>query len=266
MSDIAVLIPYFNHPHRLEKSLLSISGDEKVDVIIVDDGSWEKLDLNDLIIKFPQIPSIEIIAFEKNRGLSHALNYGLEYILSKGSYKYIARLDVGDLCKPDRFKEQRSFLKDNPEISLVGSHANMLDEDGNLLYIRKYPLTHQEIRKYMFLFSSFMHPAVMFKTSILYSVGLYSLNTCQDYAFFFKIIKKFKSANIDKILIDYEVNAKGITYSRYRKFHREALLIILKNFEVKFCIYACIGIMRRIICIILGPKLMLKIGNFIRKY
>lgn len=264
MSDIAVLIPYFNHPHRLEKSLSSISGDEIVDVVIVDDGSWEKPNLIDLKNKYNNIHSIDIITFEKNRGLSHALNYGLEFILSKGTYKYIARLDVGDECSADRFKVQRSYLENNPDVYLIGSNAVMVDENGKELYIRKYPESYDEIKKNMFIFSSFMHPTVMFRSEALATVGFYPILVCQDYAFFFKFIRKFKAANLKNVLLKYELNPGGITYDRYRKLQLEGLKVIWTNFQVKYIKYILTGTLKRIICIILGPKVMMKIGTELR--
>lgn len=264
MPEIALLIPYYNHLQKLLNSLESISDDEPVDVIIVDDGSWEKPNGIDLIKKFPKISSIEVIAFKQNKGLSHALNYGLEHILSKRAYKYIARLDVGDVCTKERFKVQKYFLENNPDVYLVGSNAVMVDETGKELYIRKYPESYEQIKKNMFIFSSFMHPTVMFRTEALATVGFYPILVCQDYAFFFKFIRKFKAMNLKNVLLKYELNPGGITYDRYRRLQVDGLIVIWANFQLRYIKYILIGTFKRIICILLGPKIMMKIGTKLR--
>ncbi|MCX6175441.1 MAG: glycosyltransferase [Ignavibacteriales bacterium] len=264
MSEIAVLIPYFNHPDCLEKSLSSISGAEKVDVIIVDDGSSEKPLQRRLKEKYSNIFSVEFITHDINKGLSYALNTGLEYILSKGTYKYVARLDVGDKCTWDRFKKQKSFLDLNPKISLVGSNAKMIDMEGKFLYIRKYPEADADIKKNMYVFSSFMHPTIMFRTNVLEEIGLYPYEVCQDYAFLFKILKRYKAANLKEPLLEYEVNPIGFTYNKYRRLQIDGLKVIWANFKLKYIKYILIGTLKRIVCILLGPKIMMKIGTKLR--
>lgn len=264
MAEIVLLIPYYNNLDKLHKSLESISGLVPVDVLIVDDGSWEKPIKNELIKKYPEISSLEMITLDKNEGLSRALNHGLNYIKSKWEHRYIARLDVGDVCYAHRFKTQLEFLEKNPEIYLLGSDAAMVDQTGTEMYIRKYPEKHEEIEKRMYIFSSFMHPAVMFRSAALNKTGLYPEIVCQDYGFFFKFIKHFKTANISEALLKYELNPGGITYDRYRKLHIEGLKVIWKNFRLKYIAYILTGSLKRIICIILGPRIMIILGTRLR--
>jgi glycosyltransferase involved in cell wall biosynthesis len=264
MSDIAVLIPYYNHLDKLYKSLSSISNTEGVDVIIVDDGSSEKPDKGILTEKFIDISEIEILTHEINKGLSHALNTGLEYILKKGTYKYIARLDVGDECTEDRFKVQKSYLENNTDVYLIGSNAMIVDENGKELYVRKYPESYENIKRNMYVFSSFMHPTVMFRADALASVGSYPILVCQDYAFFFKFIRKYKAVNLQNVLVKYELNRHGITYNRYRKLQMDGLKVLWANFQFRYIRFIFIGTVKRIVCIILGPKIMMKLGTKLR--
>lgn len=264
MSEIAVLIPYYNHLDKLYRSLSSISKIECVDVIIVDDGSSEKLNKDILIKKFTNISSIQVVEHQINKGLSYALNTGLEYILQKGTYKYIARLDVGDECSEDRFKVQKSYLENNSDVYLIGSNAMIVDEDGKELYVRKYPESYENIKRNMYIFSSFMHPTVMFRADALASVGSYPILVCQDYAFFFKFIRKYKAVNLQNVLVKYELNRHGITYDRYRKLQMDGLKVLWVNFQFRYIKFIFIGTIKRIICIILGPKIMMKVGTKLR--
>lgn len=264
MADIVLLIPYYNNLNKLYKSLESISDLEPVDVLIVDDGSWEKPDISLLIEKFPALSKIEIITSKENEGLSKALNRGLEYIKKNYADEYIARLDVGDVCVPERFLKQKEFLDRNRDIYLVGSNAEIVNQNGDVLFIRSYPVLHEDIAKNMYVFSSFMHPAVMFRKKALEKIGNYPLIICQDYGFFFKFIRSFKTANLPELLLKYELNPGGITYANYRRLHLDGLKVIWNNFNIKFLWHILIGTFKRILCILLGPKIMIKLGTNLR--
>lgn len=222
------MIPHYNNLSGLQMSLSSIEEDIKIDIVVVDDGSKH-------IPKPKQLKYdsgfLKIIALNKNLGIEHALNKGLAYIESHG-YEYIGRLDCGDLCQPHRFKIQLDFLKKHPEIALVGSWVNIIDDRGNFHYLLKHPKTHKEISRKMYFNSMFVHPSVVFKTSILQEIGYYptSYKAAEDYAFFFKVVKNFKTANIAKPLLDYVVNPNSISSQKRKVQVKSRLKIILSHF------------------------------------
>lgn len=93
--------------------------------IICNDGSTNNT-LEELK-KIAQSDSrIKIISYEKNRGLNHALNECLA--VSQG--KYIARQDDDDVSKPERLKKQVQFLDENREYAIVGTCADVFDNNG----------------------------------------------------------------------------------------------------------------------------------------
>src|SRR5690606_31761964 len=97
-----------------------------------------------------------------NKGIEFALNAGLDFILQNNQYKYIARLDCADKCIGPRFRIQQNFLENNPEVKLVSSHMECVDTAGRFITYRKFPLTHEEIEKKMYLNNMFSHVAAMF--------------------------------------------------------------------------------------------------------
>ena len=224
----------------------SISDLEPVDVIIVDDGSTKKPDESLLKSKFPKINNIKVILNKKNEGIDYALNKGLAYI-KKRKYKYVARLDCGDLAYPHRFKLQKEFLENNKDIFLVGSWVRFISPHGKTLFIFRPPTKHEDIKKRMFINNMFIHPSVMFRTAIIDIVGYYPTNykNAEDYAFFFKIAKTLKVANIPEILLDYEVNPQGLSISKRKQQLKSRLKVIVDNFD--FSIYATYGILRNLL-------------------
>jgi len=253
--DICVLIPYFNDLERLEKTLNSVSGVEPVDVLIVDDGSYVKPDIKKLKKKFSQINNILLIVNNKNRGIEYALNDGLRYIQSAG-YKYIARLDCGDVCHPARFKIQKEYLEKNKNIYMVGSWVEFVDVNGKFLFAFRPPVEHNEIERGMFINNMFVHPAVLFRVDIIKEVGFYPLNykNAEDYAYFFKIVRNFNTANINKFLLKCEINPKGLSLSKRKQQIKSRLKVILSNFN--FSLYAFYGLFRNIVLWFLPYKLV----------
>jgi len=254
-SEIALLIPHYNNLKGLEKTLSSISNEEPLDIIIVDDGSDKKPNLKALEKKFPSLRRVVVIYLERNMGIDKALNEGLKYIL-KHKYKYVARCDCGDLNAPGRFKIQKEFLENNPEVCLVGSWVHFISPDGEINFSFKPPTTHEKIKKYMFINSAFIHPAVMFKTDIIKHIGFYpeDVKGAEDYAFFFKVVKSCRTANIPKFLVFCEENPQGISLSNRRGQILSRLKIIIKNFELN--IWAIYGLIRNSLLLFLPYRII----------
>jgi len=197
-------------------------------------------------------------------GIEYALNKGLAYIESQG-YEYIGRLDCGDLCQPNRFKIQLSFLKKHPEIALVGSWVNIIDEQGKFHYILKHPESHAELSKKIYYNSMFVHPSVVFKTSILKDIGYYptTYKAAEDYAFFFKVIKKFKTANIAKPLLDYIVDSNSISSQKRKIQVKSRIKIILKHFYIGY--YPIMGLIRNILLLFISREGSQRIKNILKQ-
>ena len=197
--SIIILIPHFNNPKGLYESLSSISKQEPVNVLIVDDGSQKENKPKETKLKeqYPQISNIICLDNIANRGIEYVLNDGLKYAQEKG-YKYIARLDCGDVCHRERFKLQKEFLDTHLDYFLVGSWVNFVDLTGKKVFEFKPETTYDKIEKKMPIANQFSHPAVMFRTSVLEQVGYYPLDrkSAEDYAYFYKFVNNFKTANL----------------------------------------------------------------------
>src|SRR3954462_9431042 len=108
--DFYLLIPYYNDFERLVDTLKSVVYSRNTyGIVIVDDGSTEPLTEAD-VRSFCACSSLTILRLDKNLGITSALNTGLRWLRDRSNYKYIARLDCGDICHADRFDEQVEFL------------------------------------------------------------------------------------------------------------------------------------------------------------
>ena len=106
IKDFIVLIPCYNNLHGLLSSVSSVQYPyDKFEILIVDDGSATPITIDDFQQLSEQL-CIKIIRLEKNMGIVNALNTGLKELQNRNDFKYIARLDAGDCCMPDRFTLQ----------------------------------------------------------------------------------------------------------------------------------------------------------------
>jgi len=248
MSKSVLLIPHYNNPKGLSRSLASIDASENIDVVIVDDGSKKDIIDETIVNKsFIANGTIKYIYMPKNGGIEHALNAGLDYIQKAGIYKYIARLDTGDFCVGKRFALQQEFLETNPDIKLLGTNTIAVDTNGKTLFTLTMPAATGEIRKKMFINCMFIHPTVMFRADILTETGYYPVDrkSAEDYAFFFKIVNRFETANLQEFLVKIEINPSGISLTQRKQQVASRLKVIRDNFHFGF--YPLYGLIRNTI-------------------
>ena len=250
MAEIAVLIPHYNNIEALIKSIKSIDEDIEVDIFVVDDGSRVKPQKTDF--KFYKSGQIFLYGYNNNKGIEHALNYGLKEI-EKNDYTFIGRLDCADTCVKNRFSKQISFLKKNKNIGMIGSWVKLIDENGKLLYTLETPVKHSLIEKKSYLNAMFIHPTICFKSDILKQTGYYPTNyeAAEDYAFFFKVLKKCKTANYPEYLLNVEVNSHGISSVKRNMQVRSRIHVIIDNFYFGF--YPIYGLIRNVL-LLFAPR------------
>lgn len=263
-NEVILLIPHYNNIIGIKKSLQSIGVSERIDVIIVDDGSTKfKIDEDEIKSYFKAKGRVFFIYLKTNLGIEHALNYGLEFSI-KNKYKYTARLDCGDLCHKNRFEIQLSFLQKNPSISLVGTNVKFYSPKNKFLYALSLPTSDKDIRKMMYLNAMFIHPTIMFSNNIIEKTGFYPTNykAAEDFAFFFKVIKYFKVANINEFLVECELNSSGISTAQRKSQAKNRIKIILENFYFGF--YPIYGLLRSMLLYILPVWFLLQLKRLLK--
>ena len=234
-SKLIITIPHYNNPKGLLKSVLSINETISIDIIIVDDGSRHQINEKELKDKYKN-GEIFFKYLSSNQGVGVAANTCLQFA-QKSKYEFIARLDAGDICYKNKFIKQITYLQKHPEIKLLGTWARVVDLEGNNLYNLKHPVQYDIIKQKMYFNSMFLNPSVMFYAKILKDVGNYPLkykDAAQDYAFFFKVIKKYKAENYPEILLDYVITNDSISNYRRKLQVFNRIRIIIDNFYFGF--------------------------------
>jgi hypothetical protein len=101
----------------------------------------------------------------------------------------------------------------------------------------------------------FVNPTVLFKTSVLQTVPEYPVkykDAAQDYAFFFKVIKRFECANMPEVLLDYIIDKNSISTKKRKLQVKNRINIIIENF--KFGVYPIYGLIRSVILYFFSRK------------
>lgn len=216
--DLCLLIPCFNNPSGLLRTLGSVSYQHSFAVLIVDDGSAAPLQPAELNNHLPSNARLFLLRNPTNRGITFSLNAGLDYIRANIPCHYIARLDAGDINMPGRLEAQTSLLEQNPEIVLCGTWCRFRGANGNN-YVYRSATDDAAIRREMHRKCSFIHPTVIFRTSVLDTAPHYPTEFphAEDYAFFWTLLRQGKGAILPNVLVECELTKSGISGSNRQK-------------------------------------------------
>lgn len=212
----------YNAERYLQEAIESILSQtfKNFEFIIINDGSSDRS--IDIINSFSD--DRIVLIDQVNTGLPTALNNGIK--MSKSGY--IARMDADDISLPSRLKEQYDYLEKNNEVIAVGTHANVIDMNGNFVYTLKQPVTWEEVKR-IFPETPFIHPSVMFRKRQFTQVeGYMDIPIAEDVTLFIKLAKIGKLENLDKILLNYRVSPFSI--SRKSKKTNKIVKEIKSNF------------------------------------
>lgn len=232
MSRVAVLMAAYNAEKTIRRAVSSIlESSYAVDLFIIDDGSKQPVSE---VIETGQ-PGIYIHRLPHNVGLPEALNIGLGIILKK-EYEYIARFDADDVSFPDRFAKQVAYLDVNPDVDVLGTWVRAVEEkSGRELFRICHPTHHADILKGMNYNSMFVHPSVMFRVDALRKIDSFYTSkyyNTEDYELLWRLVKRFKSANIPEILLDYTyMGSDSLTGKRIRH--------LLNRLRIQFLHFNC---------------------------
>lgn len=227
-TNISVLMPVYNGAKYLDTAIDSVLTQtfKDFEFIIVDDNSTDSS--QGIIKKYLKLDKrLVYIPLKRHVGTSKALNIGL----SEANGKYIARMDADDYSYPNRLKYQYKFMETHPEVGVSGGAIEVCDEKLKIRYIRRYPLRDKELRKIIFLYSPFAHPATIWRRSLLEELSGYNENVplSQDAELYFRIGNVAKFANLKDVLIKLRMHENSSSVSKNRAQEKYAIYARIKG-------------------------------------
>jgi glycosyltransferase involved in cell wall biosynthesis len=197
MPRVTVLMSVWNGERFVGETIRSILGQtfEDFEFLILDNASTDRTP--EVIGKFDD-PRVKVVSLAENIGLTGALNLGL----TKAAGRYVARIDADDLADPARLRSQVEFLESRPDVVMVGSWFDVIDDAGGLIGTHEGPQEHDDIVSYMLFENPFGHSTVMYEREAVAGVGGYntSYQYAQDQALWWSLSEKGKLAILPKTL------------------------------------------------------------------
>ena len=240
--DFCLIIPCYNNFRGLIHSLQSIQYDtERFSVLIIDDGSTEPVLRADLLPHLSSPIDFIITRMPENAGITKALNFGLNFVKSRYHAEFIARLDCGDTCAPERFYRQVQFLRQHPQIDLVGSWCLFKNPATGSSYQYRTATEHRKITRGMHFRNMFIHPTVMWRNEKRKTYPE-DFPHAEDYGFFYDMLNSGNCAVIAENLVICEINTEGIS-QRFRKEQLKSRMKVVKLYG-KSNVFRMIGVIK----------------------
>lgn len=207
---VSVIMGIYNCEKTLTEAIDSILTQTYTnwELILCDDGSTDGTYA--LAQKYKdQLPDkIILLKNERNRKLSYTLNRCLE----AASGELVARMDADDISHPDRFEKQVRFLREHPDIQLVGTDMQCFDETG------EHGVRHaveKPDRMTLKRTTPFFHATIMTYKTVYDELGGYTVGRraerIEDVELWFRFFQRgFCGANIPEALYDVRENYETI--------------------------------------------------------
>ena len=205
---ISVLMPVFDAAVYIDRAIESILSQtyENLELIIVDDGST---DSTARVCEYYMNCDSRILLYRKvNRGIVSSLNFAL----SKASGEFIARMDADDISEPERLDVQLAFMHANPQLSLVGSLAILIDENDAILGLANKPVSPRLVNQLIAYQSPIIHPSLFATRASMLSLGGYRNLITEDLDLFIRANQSGHIiGNCSQYLLRYRVNKSGLS-------------------------------------------------------
>jgi len=211
---ISVVMAVYNGKKFLAEAIESILNQTWTDFefIIVNDGSRDNS--LKIINRYAKKDSRIVVISRKNMGLVQSLNEGIA--IAKG--EYLARIDADDIALPTRFEKQVEFLKNHPDISILGTFIKPFGDSAvkDLVVCENWfnPSLNPENVEATFLDrAAICHPSIMGRTELFKSMQYRDKYYCaEDYDLWLRSLKAgYKIWVLDEILLRYRIHKKSKT-------------------------------------------------------
>jgi glycosyltransferase involved in cell wall biosynthesis len=207
--QVSVVMPVRNGARWLGEAVASIIAQSRLDweLIAIDDGSTDDTPriLDDCVKRDGRIRVIR----QEPLGLVSALNRGLAEVRGR----LLARLDADDRALPERLDRQVHHLAAHPEIGLLGTWAQEIDEYGNRRGQLRPASQPDELGRILLDANPLIHSSVMFRTDLARRVGGFrpAFQAAEDYDLWLRLAENAKVANLPEILVEYRWHGGNVT-------------------------------------------------------
>lgn len=225
--NVSVILPIYNAERYLSFAVESVLSQTLRDfeLLALDDGSTDKS--LEILRKLSTKDSRIRILQRENRGLVTTLNE----LINNSRGRYLARMDADDICHPERFERQCTYLDAHPKCVAVGSAVLFIDPEGSPLCPFPCKTSHEDIDNSLLSgVSEIWHPSAMLRKSAVQEINGYNgqYRHAEDVDFFLRLAEVGVLANLPDVLLEYRQHTASIGYS----FRKEQLIAALEAVEM----------------------------------
>jgi glycosyltransferase involved in cell wall biosynthesis len=205
---VSVLMPVFNTARYLDAALNSISTQTftEFELLVLDDGSRDGS--GELLRRYAaQEPRMHLTARE-NRGLIASRNE----LLAAARGELVAWMDSDDAALPTRLAQQCAAFDADPDLVCLGTAAQCVDPDDNLLNVERYPLEHEQIVLAQQRADGMRFPTTMMRRLAALRVGGFRepFRMGEDLDLLLRLGETGKMANLGEILYLYRQHIASV--------------------------------------------------------
>lgn len=167
-------------------------------------GAAEQAYLDDLTRLWPTLRVLTTPV----HGLIFSLNLGLHACQAP----LVARMDADDMALPNRFESQVHWMQTHPEISILGSCYQRIDEKGHVLDMVRLPIEDSKIRRALLWCNPLCHPSVMYRRQAILDLGGYQGGLhAEDYDLWLRASRRvdLQFANLPDVCLSYRAASAG---------------------------------------------------------
>ncbi|MBF0752405.1 MULTISPECIES: glycosyltransferase [unclassified Pasteurella] len=167
------------------------------EIVLVFDGAVTE-ELETVVSEFEKQLPLKLVKLPQNQGLGNALNEGLKHC----SHQWVFRMDTDDICVPERFAKQVTFIEQHPDTIIFGGQIAEFGETVNdIVAYRSVPTEAQDIVKFTQKRCPFNHMTVAYQKSAVINCGGYE-DLQEDYYLWIKLVAQGQAvANLPDILV-----------------------------------------------------------------
>lgn len=196
-----VLAAHSHHPY-LEAAINSVLNQtlEDFELLIVANNCSEEL-----YEQLQQFNDPRIRLFRTSLG---QLAFNLNYAIDKAEAEYIARMDSDDISDQKRLQLQLNFMRQNPQVDVLGTSFRLIDEQGQVIGEKKTLMDSRLIRKKLPYGNPICHPSVMMKKEVVLKAGGYlGGRLSEDYGLWLRLARDEKTTfhNLSQSLLNYRI-------------------------------------------------------------
>lgn len=208
---VSIVMSVYNGQRYLCEALNSLLEQtlQDFELVIVDDGSTDETSLI-LDAYEKKDKRIFIIRNEQNLGVAASLNRGLQICRAP----LVARADADDVFMPERLAKQLTYINQNPNVGVVGSAYQEIDENGQTLKDCEV-VTEDRHLKFKLLFGCiYIHPTTIFRRDLVLNAGGYDEKNFgrgpEDYDLWARLLSRTRFGNINEPLVKYRVYSNSV--------------------------------------------------------